>query len=205
LAFWFVGPIENEQYRYFIFNLFQIGSAKLFDLANLKLDSYKDNSFLAFYTFISPIVNLFASLLWSGPILIISFFTEKKENRGTTILWKQIFFTNLILSLALVVGWYFLLDLDFVYGKTFGFSTNSYGFVAEFIYFIFFLPSIVPSFFALSALDNGLDTIHGYKDLYLLYRVNGAFVCAFWSILATILRNTSLVKSLIRHIVIKTN
>lgn len=206
LAFWLVGPIKSEQYRYFVFNLFQIGSSNLFDLADLKFETNKDNSMLTSNIFISPIVNFLSGVLWSGPVLVFSYFlNQKKEEPIRENFWRQVFYTNLTISLLMLLIWHFFIDLDSIYFQTNGSSNNSFGFLLGLLYFIFFIiPSFVPGFFALSALDNGLDTVHGYQDLYLLTRVNGAFVCVFWSIILTIIRNKLHFKNLIINI-FKTN
>lgn len=207
LAFWLVGPIKSEQYRYFIFNLFQIGSSNLFDLADLKFETNKDNTMLTSNIFISPIVNVLSGVLWSGPVLVISYFLKrKKEEPVLEQFWRQVFFTNLTISLLMLFIWYFFIDLDSIYYPTNGSSNDSFGFLLGLIYSIFFfIPSFVPGFFALTTLENGMDTVHGYQDLYLLTRVNGAFVCVFWSIILTIIRKKSLFKDLIKEKVIRGN
>jgi hypothetical protein len=205
LAFWLVGPIKSEQYRYFVFNLFQIGSSNLFDLAGLKFETNKDNFILTSNIFISPIVNVLSSALWSGPILVISYLLgQKKDKHILEKIWKQVFFTNLAISLIMVLIWHFFADLDSIYFQTYDSSNNPFGFLLGLLYFIFFIPSVVPSFLAQSALDNGMDTVHGYEDLYLVSRVNGAFVCVFWSIFLTMIRNKSLIRNLINEKIIKT-
>jgi len=118
LLFIVIGLIENPNFRYKIYDIFQFGTSRLFDLVDWKYSSDKDNTIWISNNQISPIVNLISSFLWTGLLLLIIGFISKQPKQtdfNKKGFWRRVILTNLTISGFLFLFWLAFMDTDFIY------------------------------------------------------------------------------------------
>jgi len=192
LLFIVIGLIENPDFRYKIFDIFQLGTSRLFDLVEWKYSSNKGNTIWISNNQISPIVNLISSLLWTGLILIIiGFFSKQTKETGFSKngFWKRVVLTNLFISGFLFLFWLAFMDTDFVYDGVYSDSKSIFSKIYSWILMIINLPSLIPGLIGSITLDNGGDTAHGYEDMYLATKTITSFAVTIWSIIAVLIND----------------
>lgn len=190
ILFFVVAPIDNINFRYKIFDIFQFGSSKIFNLVDWKFHTNKDNTILASYFQIAPLVNILASIIWTGLFLLLLRVFKKQNDNAIKVsnFWKQVFYTNLTLSLLFFIIW-LCTDLDFMYEGIYSTTTSFIRTVYDWFSFIVFIPSAIPILFASVVLDQGGDTAHGYDDMYLVTKTETAFALTFWALLGVYVYN----------------
>ncbi|PIQ34992.1 MAG: hypothetical protein COW63_02700 [Bacteroidetes bacterium CG18_big_fil_WC_8_21_14_2_50_41_14] len=190
LLFIVIGLIENPDFRYKIYDTFQIGTSRLFDLVDWKFSSDKDNTIWISNNQIAPIVNLISSFLWTGLILIIiGFFSKqpKLTDFNKNGFWKRVVLTNLIISGFLFLFWLTFMDIDFIYNGVYSVSNSIFSKVYGWIFMLINLPSLIPGLIGSITLDNGGDTAHGYEDMYLATKTMTSFAVTIWSIIGVLI------------------
>lgn len=190
LVFIVVGLIDNPDFRYKIYDIFQLGTSRLFDLVDWKFSSDKDNTIWISNNQISPIVNLISSFLWTGLILIIiGFFSKQPKQTDFTKrgFWKRVVLTNLIISGFLFLFWLVFMDTDFIYDGVYSDSKSIFSTIYSWILMLINLPSLIPGFIGSITLDNGGDTAHGYEDMYLVTKTMTSFAVTVWSIIGVLI------------------
>jgi hypothetical protein len=189
LLFILIGLIENPDFRYKIYDIFQFGTSRLFYLVDWKFSSDKDNTIWISNNQISPIVNLISSFLWTGLILIIiGFFSKqpKKTDFNKNGFWKRVVQTNLIISGFLFLFWLVFMDTDFIYDGVYTDSKSILSTIYSWILMLINLPSFFPGLIGSITLDNGGDTVHGYEDMYLATKTMTSFAVTIWSIIGVL-------------------
>jgi hypothetical protein len=189
LLFIVTGLIENTDFRYKIYDIFQFGTSRLFDLVDWKFSSDKDNTIWISNNQIGPIVNLISSFLWTGLILlIIGFFTKqpKQTHFNKNGFWKRVVLTNLIISGFLFLFWLAFMDTDFIYEGVYTDSKSIFSTIYSWILTLIYLPSWIPGLISMLNLDHGGDTPHGYGDMYLMSKIMTSFAVTIWSIIGVL-------------------
>jgi len=181
-----IGSIDNSNFRYKLFDFFQIGTSKLYNLVDWKFNSNKDNTFLVSNYQISPIVNFVSSVLWTT-LLILTLLTNKKFRQITDSkpnrFWKKVFFTNLTISGLLFMVWLIFIDSDFIYAGVYNESNSIFSTIYEWFLVIVYIPSIIPRIIGSITLDQGGDTTHGFNDMLLMSKTMTSFALTIWSII----------------------
>ena len=193
VLFFIVGLIDNDSYRYKIFDIFQFGMDNLFKLVDLKFHTNKDNTIWVSYYNIAPIVNFLSSVFWTGFILILLRMFKKSSDinssKETNGLWRNVFITNLTLSLFLFFFWLCFIDLNFMYDGVYSASTSIYSQIFGYFAMLMFLPSTIPGIIGSVTLDQGGDTNHGYTDMYLASKTVTSFALTVWAIIVVYIYN----------------
>jgi hypothetical protein len=185
LLFIFVGLIENHDYRYKIYELFQIWTSKLFNLVDWKFNTQKDNTILVSNYEIAPIVNLISAFLWTSLVVLIYMFSIRQPIKNAFKekgFWTKVMLTNLILSGFLFLFWLFFMNIDFIYEGVYTKNNSVLNLMYKWIVYLVYLPSLIPSMICSVSLDNGGDTLHGYEDMYLMSKTITSFGVTIWSV-----------------------
>jgi hypothetical protein len=190
LLFIVIGLIDNPNFRYKIYDIFQFGTSQLFDLVDWKFSSDKDNTIWISYNQIAPIVNLISSFLWMGLVLIIIGLISKQPkqiNFKKNGFWKRVVLTNLIISGFLFLFWLIFMDTDFIYDGVYTDSNSIFSKIYNLIFMLINLPSLIPGLIGSITLDTGGDTAHGYEDMYLATKTTTSFAVTIWSIIGVLI------------------
>ncbi len=183
--FIFIGLIDNPDFRYKIFDVFQIGASRLFDIVDWKFSSDKDNTIWVSNYQIAPIVNLISSFLWTGLVLIIiGLFSKqpKQTDFNKNGFWQRVVLTNLTISGFLFLFWLVFMDTDFIYDGVYTDSNSIFSAIYGWIFTLINIPSLIPGLIGSITLDNGGDTPHGYEDMYLATKTMTSFAVTIWAI-----------------------
>ncbi len=186
LLFIVIGLIDNLDLRYKLFDVFQFGTSRFFDIVDWKFNTSKDNTILVSNYHIAPVVNLISSILWAGLLLIIfSLFSKhpKLTEFNLNGYWQRVVLTNFVISGLLFLFWLIFMDLEFIYDGVYSDSNSILRTIYRWLFFIIILPSWIPELIASITLDNGGDTPHGYYDLYLVSKTVNSFAVTFWAII----------------------
>lgn len=192
LLFIVIGLIDNPDFRYKIYDIFQFGTSRLFDLVDWKYSSDKDNTIWISNNQIAPIVNLISSFLWAGLVLIIIGLISKQPkqiNFNKNGFWKRVVLTNLIISGFLFLFWLVFMNTDFIYDGVYTDSNSIFSKIYSLIFMLINLPSLIPGLIGSITLDNGGDTAHGYEDMYLATKTMTSFAVTIWSIIGVLIYN----------------
>ena len=190
LLFILIGFIENPEYRYKLYDLFQLGTSHLFDIVDWKFNTYKDNTILVSNYNIAPIVNLTSSILWTGLISVIILLVTRKikdidfRMKG---FWFKVTLINLILSVFLFLFWLIFMDLDFIYNDVYIGLKSISNSIYDWFMTILYIPSFIPGLIGSITLDSGGDTLHGYGDMYLFSKTMSSFSVTIWSIIGVLI------------------
>jgi hypothetical protein len=190
LLFIVIGLIDNPDFRYKIYDIFQFGTSRLFDLVDWKFSSDKDNTIWVSNNQIAPIVNLISSFLWTVLLLIvIGFFSKqpKQTDFNKNGFWKRVVLTNLIISGFLFLFWLVFMDTGFIYDGVYADSNSIFNKIYSWILMLINLPSLIPGLIGSITLDNGGDTAHGYEDMYLASKTMTSFAVTIWSIIGVLI------------------
>jgi hypothetical protein len=179
IPFFIVGRIHDHTWRYTIFDVYQLGVSKAFDVVDWKFGTTKANTIAASNEQIAPIVNWLASFLWTVVLFAVAILRRRKAFRiHIDDYWSQVSALNFVLSLFIVGVWVVFMDLDLIYDG----STSLY----ERLMWILYCPSLVPEILGHLALESGGDSHHGYDDMILMSRVNFSFAVTVWSMVITL-------------------
>lgn len=183
--FIFIGLIDNPDFRYKIFDVFQIGTSRLFDIVDWKFNSDKDNTIWVSNYQIAPIVNLISSFLWTGLVLIIiGLFSKQPKwtDLNKNGFWQRVALTNLTMSGFLFLFWLVFMDTDFIYEGVYSDSNSIFNTIYGWIFTFINIPSIIPGLIGSITLENGGDTLHGFEDMSLATKTMTSFAVTTWAI-----------------------
>lgn len=190
--FLFIGLIENPDFRYKIYDVFQFGSSRIFDIVDWKFSTSKDNTIWVSYYQIAPIVNLISSFLWIGLfIIVIGLFSKQpmKTDFNKNGFWQRVVLTNITISGFLFLFWLIFMDTDFIYDGVYSDSNSIFSKIYGWILMLIYLPSIIPGQIGAITLDTGGDTFHGYEDMYLATKTMTSFAVTFWAICGVLIND----------------
>ncbi len=171
-----IALIDNFEYRYKIFEIFQIGSSELFELSYIISIPPEDS-----YFFIAPIVNLLSGIFWSFIFVSVRVFfndkTEKVKEKDNSF-WRETIFLNFIISLTVLIFW--LITKDVSYKQYESISILKY--IIGGIFAVFVTPTYLIGWLVTIPLEEGAAALYDIDEMNQIIKITPAFGVTFWSI-----------------------